>query len=444
MQEFTQSIKGLSNGLRTFPGKRNGGMLSKCLNLQPWEGKLISARDITPPFGYDEETYPYPQMHFGLSYFLLHLNEIECLDNDFNTVSSIQVQPGKSWHVADFGGYVVFANGVQVVTWDLANGFKLDHNLPVFSSCCNFNGQLFVGGFIEPWEAAGISDVGWSKIGSAKFVLDQSNDSGYAMLTDGGELMRVLPFKNGVIAYTNRSAYYFTPTIEPVVGFAKEELPIPGVISRSAVNGSKELHMLIDQLGNLWRVSEHKGAERLEYKEFFRKMLHRDIVVTYNKENLTFDIAGPEESFRFSEHGLCQTWQAVTSQDIIQGGHVGLFVPVSSKGFELETEVFDMGFRGSKTMTSIEIGGQFGEPVFVSASWKNSNEKKFRQTPWVRVNDTGWARVRVVADEFIVHVQSNTSERVEIDYILVKYQISDRKNLRGNTSVSQTDAGPDS
>ena len=66
---------------------------------------------------------------------------------------------------------MVFANGAQVLTYDITNGFSAAPNLPRFSTCCDYNGQLFVGNFFDAYQDYGPDAVGWSKIGEAVFEL---------------------------------------------------------------------------------------------------------------------------------------------------------------------------------------------------------------------------------------------------------------------------------
>lgn len=445
MQEFTYEIPKITSGLTPDSKLKNTMMLDRCLNLIPWNGQLVTTFDVMPPYKFNNTyTFPFPQLHCGLINFMLYANRIAALDNDFNEIASINTFTQRSWHVADFGAYVVFTNDKMVVTYDIVNGFNNAPELPVFGTCCNFRGQLFVGGFVTPWFDAGRNAVGWSKIGSAVFELDKSNTSGYAMLIDGGEVMRVLPFGDGVMTYTNKEVYFHTPVIEPVPGFREERLDLPGPVSRSAVNGNKRKHVWVDNLGNLWIMEQGKQPQNLNYSHCFRKMLSSDIVVTYDETRDVFNISDANYSYRLSPFGLSEFWQAVTSQTKTQGGLIGIYDDVDNQGFELVTSAFDLGFRGRKTITSVELGITCDQPVFVSIDWKDHLSRHFRATPWYKVNRDGWARPRVEAEEFRVKVQSNATEDVTIDYVKVKYQISDRRNQRGMVSASKTNGGTDS
>lgn len=397
--------------------------------------------------------FPFPQLWLGQEYFKLEKDSITLLSKDFwvDQENMLECEQGQSWHVADFGAFYVFANGTSVVVYDLWNGFSsfLSYQSErfVFSTCCVFNGQLFVGGicpFVDEdeesqlssaWASAGVDSVGWSKIGQFDFTIDKSNLAGHRSMGLGGVVLRVLQLGKMVIAYNSNGVQAYYPTSEPVVGFGMQQLALPGCAGRSAVGGNQHEHVMIDTTGQLWYIRNQSEPELLGYQEFFRPMLGKDIVVTYNDLWKAFDITDGEAAYRLTRHGLCRVWQAVTSQFMAIDGVIGTYHAIDGLGFELVSDVLDFGFRGHKTITGIEVGGSFSAPVFVAVDWRSHNEKYFRSTPWVRLSPAGTARPRVTADEFRIKIQSASKDLVELDYINIKYQITDKRNARGSINV---------
>ena len=406
-------------------------------------------------------SYPFPQLWLGQESFYLDESRVAHLSSDF-WISAEQVHEcaeAGSWHVADFGAFCVFANGASSIVYTLANGFQdfIDYQSePVlFGTCCNFNGQLFIGNIFTPpipvdvddgssfngtWADANADCVGWSKIGNADLRLDKSNVSGFRPMGLGGVVQRVLPLGKGVMAYNANGVQFYYPTIEHAIGFGMREFDIPGCASRSAVSGSREHHVMVDTIGQLWHIKSEQAPQLLGYQEYFWPMLGKEIVVTYNDAWKAFDITDGENAYRLTQNGLARVWQAVTSQFATQGNIIGSFHPIEQPGFELVTDVLDFGFRGHKTITSVEFGGSCNAPVFVSVDWRSHNEKYFRSTPWIRLGPNGIGRPRVTADEFRIKLQCASKVDVEIDYIQVKYQITDRRNTRGSTNVDSSNA----
>lgn len=401
--------------------------------------------------------YPFPQLWLGQDKFWLNKDLVQTLDGDFWIKNSASCSPGFSWHVADFGAFQVFANGTDVLVYTMDQGFQYFveyQSEPVlFGTCCNFNGQLFVGniipfdgyyGFKGTWADAGADYVGWSKIGNVDMRLDKSNVAGHRPMVLGGVVQRVLQLGDTVIAYNSNGVQQYYPVSEHVVGFGMKPLAMPGCASRSAVGGNKTEHLMVDVTGQLWYLKNEQAPQLLGYEEFFRPMLGKDIVVTYCEAWKAFDITDGEIAYRLNSNGLSRHWQAITSQFTTLGDVIGTYHEVDSAGFELVTDVLDFGFRGQKTLTSIEVGGSFSGHVFASVDWRSHNEKYFRSTPWKLVSPQGMARIQVTADEFRVKLQSASKTSVEIDYIAVKYQITDRRNIRGSANVDSANTGANS
>lgn len=400
--------------------------------------------------------YPFPQLWLGQDYFFLERDQITVLDKEFWKTDDLSVAAGQSWHVADFGGFYVFANGSDTSVYTLSEGlqpFVEYQSEPVlFGTCCNFNGQLFVGniipfegfyGFEGTWGDAGADYVGWSKIGNVDMRLDKSNVAGHRPMGLGGVVLRVLPLGKSVIAYNTKGVQMYYPTAEHAVGFGMKELSLPGCASRSAVGGNRFEHLMVDNIGQLWYLKNEQEPQLLGFEEYFRPMLGKDIIVTYNEAWKTFDITDGEVAYRLCRSGLTRHWQAVTSQFNSLEDTIGTFHEVENQGFEIVSDVLDFGFRGHKTITGIEVGGSFSAPVFASVDWRSHNEKYFRSTPWQILSPQGISRPRVTADEFRIKLQSASKIAVEIDYITVKYQITDRRNTRGSTNVDANNSGAD-
>ena len=389
-----------------------------------------------------DHDFPFPQMHSGMYRFMLCVDRILLLDSEYQPISRFDVTSGRSWHVADFGLFVVFTNGAVVCTFDELNGFRLRNDLPQFNTCCEFNGQLFVGGFREPWQDAELNSVGWSNIGSASFELKMANMSGF-MWMETSEVLRVAKLGNEIIAYGDRGVWRMPAVAEPVVGFGKRKLSqCSGIASRSAWAGNEDDHVFVDTKGQLWHIQFGQQPKLLGYEEFFRPMLRSDIVGSYNPHDRSFYFSNGEVTYRWDDYGLSKVWQGITSIWIDNGVELAYYHDIDNNGFELTTDTLDFGFRGRKTLTSLEVGGSFEQAIFASVDWRSHNEKFFRTVPWKKVSPEGFARINVTADEFRVKLMSN-AQTAEIDYINVKYQITDKRNTRGSINVDTANTGSD-
>ena len=284
----------------------------------------------------------------------------------------------------------------------------------------------------QPYVSFGLSGVGWARPGTIDFELNKSNMAGGTSLGNNSEVMRILAMQSGVMVYTNRSVHKFFPISEPVVGFGRQDFEgIPGIMWRDAVAGTKLEQLLLDTTGNLWLIHEGQQPKKLGYQHVFKHWNSTRTFITFNAEIQGYDITNGETAYRLTEFGLSQHEQAITSQFNWVGQQIGTFDSVENGGFLIVTNTFDFGVRAIKTITGLEIGGQFTEPVFASVDWKYHNMRSFRTSPWVRVNPDGFCRIRVAGEEFRIKLQSSSNVDVELDYLNVKYQLSDKRNIRG-------------
>ncbi len=89
--------------------------------------------------------FPYPQL-FVFSRLIIICSRDTIYEWDSGTlVDKITVTPGDPWKAISISRYVYFSNRVVSVVRDpISNKYALS-DLPVASSICNYNGQVFIG-----------------------------------------------------------------------------------------------------------------------------------------------------------------------------------------------------------------------------------------------------------------------------------------------------------
>lgn len=148
MQEFTAQIKNFTAGISATPTGRLNSGLTECYGLMPQGDKLVTSPRIANPLG-TALGFPFPQIHAGGKNVLLETDGVSRLDNDFAVVanSKFESEAFNSWHVIDFGAFLIFASETEVLIMTPEQTITDQHSMPLFVTGCNFNGQLFVGGF---------------------------------------------------------------------------------------------------------------------------------------------------------------------------------------------------------------------------------------------------------------------------------------------------------
>lgn len=149
----------------------------------------------------------------------------------------------------------------------------------------------------------------------------------------------------------------------PIVGFG-ERL---GIASRSAAGGNMSQHLMVDEAGELWRITPAEGAfqaERLGYGEIFVNMLGNDILVSYDEHRNEFYIGdSTNETYVFNANGLGgPAPKQPTTVSFAQGGLVGVFFDAAATDaviikteritFPEPTELIAVFFKGKETNTN--------------------------------------------------------------------------------------------
>jgi hypothetical protein len=98
---------------------------------------------------------------------------------------------------------------------------------------------------------------------------------------------------------------------------------------------------------------------------------------------------------------------------------------------ELVTDSFDMQVRGLKTINAVEVALSGWSAPAVSIFYRLASAAPFAQTSWVPLNRDGWARINIVGTDFRVAFRGTPEANAQLDYVTVKWQASDRRNLRG-------------
>lgn len=304
----------------------------------------------------------------------------------------------------------------------------------VVGTVCNFRGQMIVGNFQTPWLNAGANTVGWSKIGHAEFVLDRSNEAGQAPMPGHGEVLMVKPLRKAAVAYGSGSimALYPVAEIAPTFGFEviKDRL---GIAGRGAVGGDLDLHLVMDTFGRLWLLDSELKFQRLGYEHIFKPKLDDDetVIISYDRAEQEFYIGTDSAGYVFNpEGGLSEIDKSPTDVWNYEQELYASFKEFTSSGSTIMTGLFDFGISGIKTITGVEIGGDVNSSDMARVHFKTDRTEHFRTSNWKRFSPTGDCAIRASGVEMKVEVQFSR-EVEELEYLTVKYQIPDKRGIRG-------------
>lgn len=267
--------------------------------------------------------------------------------------------------------------------------------------------------------------VAWSKPGEATTLIDRSNLAGQAPLEHPGWVWQALQLQNNIILYGEDGISVMAPHHEPIVTFGFELLFNFGIKNHSAVAGNKLVHYFISSKGDLWRLPVRGEPENLGFREFLSPLNDPVLMLDEHEERLF--IADGATGYVFDQ-GLGGGYSALTGivEDLAVSPANIAGVPIS-----IVTDTLDLGHRGMKMVTFVEIGTDTTEDLYISLDYRYNKNESWRSSPWVLTNPSGVARLNIAAVEFRVRVQQNTYDELTIDYINVRHQRADKRYLRG-------------
>ena len=275
--------------------------------------------------------------------------------------------------------------------------------------------------------------VAWSKIGDVRVIADRSNESGERPLEWEGWVYKVMKLGKLVIVYGENGISQLFPVAAPVVSFGLREVHQLGLLDKNSVAGNDDMHFFVDKRGVLWQLTA-EGKKELGFEEFLLPLKLSSstrVVCLYDEFDRRLFISNGSTGFLYRE-GLGGGYANITGI----GNKAGVkFVtaptaPVTLAA-EICTDIIDIRFRGIKTVTMVEVGTDTSQALFVAVDYRYDKSQAFVTSPWVLCNQEGMAFLGISGVEFRIRVRQTTRSSMEIDYINVRYKLTDGRFKRG-------------
>jgi len=452
MREFELLIdEALKNGLSPeYALPTNSQYLWRCLGFRCGRAGLEAYKALTNPLPATIDMFynwPFPQFLTGEKYNFLIVRDsvsqednIYLVSNDHQTITHIFTIDaltfgiGTLMEVADFGEYAFMTNGVIMIYWDTTindwHEVTSSATIPMMRTICNFKGQAVGGNIVSSWHDCDKTSYVWSKIGEMDFTPDNRNESGYRRCPFGGEVYHVRRLGENVVGYSSKGITLIFPVLDPAT-FGFKELSDIGVVNRGAMNGNFWRHIYVGEDYILREVTE-EGVKELGYQYYIEQLKgSEDIIVNYEPSNRDFYIGNSSKTFLLSPYGLSEikqhpsaTWRSNNSSYMIPD------IEDSNSPY-LCTEPFDMGYKGKKTIFSIETDAIEVIDPEAGADWivdlENWNEEHYKP-----MNNLGLASIIISSHTFRFRLRfSDIYEMSRISYIKIRYKMTDLRGLRG-------------
>ena len=402
-------------------------------------------------------SWPFPQWISGERYnFLIvrdstvnHEDKVYLISDAYAVTHIFDVDVltfglGTLMEVADFGEYAFMTNGVIMIYWDvdLADWHEIvaSPTIPMMRTVCNFKGQAVGGNVVSAWHDCDETFYIWSRIGEMDFTPGLKNEAGYRRCPYGGEVYHTRRIGDQIVGYSSKGITLLSPVDSPAATFGFTELDDVGIINRGAIDGNLTRHVYvgtdyilrdISLQGEL--VKKHSVRE-LGYQTYMQELDHDDIIVKYDRINKDFYIGDSTKTYLLSPYGLTEIPQHPSALWTMPDEHEVNILPETVDATyvpSIVTTIFDMGYRGQKTIFSIESDVFVSFKPTVAVGWMNT------LFVWgygadIPLNNEGVAAVITSGNEFVLQFKFEyIATMLPMKYIKVRYKMTDLRGIRG-------------
>lgn len=400
------------------------------------------------------------------------------------TTSVTSLPSGGQWHFSDFANTWFLHNGA--CTAMCLGGSLWYQDITTVNTGCAFRGRFLIGGLasdfwtdgwktqLSSWLPAAFGKlttadmnmagnfVAWSSIGGGDALLWlyprlglnprtgyqpyadaypllqpylDRNEMGFMPMTFQGTVLCLKPLGKGVVAYGEDGISYMPMVQEPFATFGLIHISDVGLLGRGAVGGDETEHVFIDTSGTVWRLSMDLSLQREGYHHVFNKLLTYEPIVSRNPRFQEYFIGTSAEGYVLAEAGLSEIRQSVTSCVFVAGDTVGMFVDTPDPDMRVQTDTFDMGYNGIKTLHSVQISGDHPTGLLVYVLSRFDKSGPFLMSEAISTDARGVATCMIPGLEFQLIVEAPSGFQTRMDSISVMWGPAVRRNVRSLLNV---------
>ena len=324
--------------------------------------------------------------------------------------------------MAVFDTYRVMIGTFGVIT-GIDNRLESNLDIPRARSCCNYKGQLILGGILDTWHDCDETFIAHSNIGDVTMEPDWKNEAGYRPINYVGRIYRVRRLGDKIAVYGEKGVAFLAGVGAPVPTFMLKEVTKLNLASPAAADGGLNWHAAIDSSGYLWFVTEREGAQRIGYKDALSTLTLSKVVVSYDSSRDRVFISDGNKSFLMTKSGLTRVYQIPSGIGTYQG--TGYFVGVEdTEDYLMKVGPFDFGYQGGKMLRTVEsdTGDSLGIEIPMSGS--------FSMVKTVPINNEGVCMPGVASTEFMLTI-TGESYNVYPNHVMLRWKMNDLRGMRG-------------
>uniref|UniRef100_A0A6M3KQT6 Uncharacterized protein n=1 Tax=viral metagenome TaxID=1070528 RepID=A0A6M3KQT6_9ZZZZ len=269
--------------------------------------------------------------------------------------------------------------------------------------------------------------VKWSNIGNLDFTVWKDNIAGERPLDWKGWVYDVKKLGNKVVVYGQNGVSLLAPSGSTYGLLSVHRVGLKG---RQAVAGNEKVQFFVDSTGRLYSIGETvmKASlfetsiypNLLDYSEYLVGM--GDLVLSWDEVNNLLYICDGISGYVYSADSKSLGSGPINVTGV--GGQSGTAYiaasgTIANPVFEICTDIYDMGSRKNKTISSIELGTDVTGDLWASIDYRLDKADAFSSLSWHRVNPSGISPIPCFGLEFRFRVKRTTYAYFELDYIKV-------------------------
>lgn len=256
---------------------------------------------------------------------------------------------------------------------------------------------------------------------------------GFVPLLHQGSILNLKPLGNGVVAYCEDGVSYVTP--REGRGFKATVLHRAGIADKLGVAGDDMHHVFMDTHGILWKITADGRKSRETGNGIFSNIISNidtnPLVCSYDPEEQEAYFCTDQEGYVLTRTGVGEVTNLPTGLIVAPSGLVGVTKDLGTPDIEIVTETFDMGLKALKTIHALEFAFQDITNLKVVVQFKYDNSTTFRDSAEYTVNNDGICVPVITSHDFRLKITGTPGADAKIDYINVRWQMGDKRNIRG-------------
>jgi len=258
--------------------------------------------------------------------------------------------------------------------------------------------------------------------------LYRRNEAGFMPMPWNGTVYAVKELGEGVAVYGDAGIAFLAQVSQPVPTFGVKHILPFGIAGRGAVTGSNAVHTFLTAAGELWQLDANLGTKRLGYSEYLGSL--SEPVLNFDSGRGEAYVGDAAKTYCLTSKGLAQVPTVVSTLFNDGSGLVSVSQDTDEETVVV-SDIFDFGISDFKTITTVEVGHNSSEDVFVAVDYRADRQSDFTRSSWVLLNPEGFARVQVSAVEFRFCFKFESSSGLAFDYAKARWQSNGKRTIRG-------------